>query len=171
MRAAFGDAGGRLIAAGIAISTLGFLSQSMLTAPRVYYAMARDGLFFPAVGRLGEKTRAPFVAIALQGAMAVVIALSGRYEQILSYVVSVDWIFFSLAAVALLVLRRRDTAGTPPGARMPGHPWTTGAFVLVCVTVVAGTVAAAPVQSAIGFALLLAGVPAYLYWASRRATA
>jgi APA family basic amino acid/polyamine antiporter len=78
MRAALGPRGATFIALGIAISTLGFLSQSMLTAPRVYFAMAEDGLFFRAVARLDSRTRAPVVAIALQGALAAVIAASGK---------------------------------------------------------------------------------------------
>ncbi|HEY8849409.1 MAG TPA: amino acid permease, partial [Thermoanaerobaculia bacterium] len=86
MRAVLGERGARLIAVGIAISTLGFLSQSMLTAPRVYYAMAADGLFFRAVAKIHPKTQVPIVAIALQGVVAIVITLSGTYEQILSYV-------------------------------------------------------------------------------------
>ena len=107
MRLALGETGARAIAAGIAISTLGFLSQGMLTAPRVYFAMAEDGLFFKAVGRLHPKTHVPIVAIALQGMLAIVIALSGRYEQILNYVVSVDFIFFGLTATCIFVFRRR----------------------------------------------------------------
>src|SRR5262249_43505224 len=106
MRAVLGNSGARLIATGIAISTLGFLSQGMLTAPRVYYAMADDGLFFKSVAQLNSRTRVPIMAVALQGAFAVVIAVSGRYEQILNYVVSVDFIFFGLAATCLFVFRR-----------------------------------------------------------------
>jgi APA family basic amino acid/polyamine antiporter len=106
MRLAFGEKGAALIALGIAISTLGFLSQGMLTAPRVYFAMAEDGLFFRGVARLSPRTRVPVGAIALQGALAAVIAMTGRYEQILNYVVSVDFIWFGLTAVSLFVFRR-----------------------------------------------------------------
>ncbi len=84
MRQALGSRGAKLIACGIAISTVGFLSQSILTAPRVYYAMARDGVFFKAVGRLSKRTRVPIVAIILQGAWAAIVAMTGRYEQILN---------------------------------------------------------------------------------------
>ena len=84
MRGALGDFGARAIAAGIAISTAGFLSQSMLTAPRVYFAMAQDGLFFRSVGTVHPRTRAPIVAIALQGLFAIFIALLGTYEVILN---------------------------------------------------------------------------------------
>jgi APA family basic amino acid/polyamine antiporter len=168
MRAALGAPGARLIATGIAISTLGFLSQSMLTAPRVYYAMADDGLFFRSVARLHPRTRVPVTAIALQGAFAMVIALSGRYEQILNYVVSVDWIFFGLSASCVFVLRRRDAgAASEPGYRIPGHPWTTAAFVIVSALVVANTLYRYPANSAIGLGILLAGVPAFWLWRGR----
>ncbi|HKP76439.1 MAG TPA: amino acid permease, partial [Longimicrobiaceae bacterium] len=96
MRAAFGPGGASLIAVGIAISTFGFLSQGMLTAPRVYFAMADDGLFFRGVAWVDPRTRVPVVAIALQGVLALLIALTGTYEQILNYVTSVDFIFFGL---------------------------------------------------------------------------
>src|SRR6266853_2427020 len=92
MRLALGENGARFIAIGIALSTAGFLSQSMLTAPRVYFAMAEDGLFFARLAKL-NRARVPAFAIALQGTLAVVITLSGRYEQILNYVISVDVIF------------------------------------------------------------------------------
>jgi APA family basic amino acid/polyamine antiporter len=108
MRAALGERGAQWIAVGIAISTLGFLSQGILTAPRVYYAMARDGLFFQSVGWLHPRTGAPVVAILIQGVAATIIALSGRYEQILNYVVSIDFISFALTAASLFVFRRRE---------------------------------------------------------------
>lgn len=167
MRIARGDRGAQLIAAGIAVSTLGFLSQGILTAPRVYYAMARDGLFFRSVGWISPKTGAPVVAILVQGAAATVIALSGRYEQILNYVVSVDFISFGMTAASLFVFRRRG--GAVEGLYLaPGHPWTTGAFVLACACIVASTFASYPENSVIGLAILLAGIPVYLFWSRRK---
>src|SRR5439155_1132738 len=94
MKLALGENGARIIAAGIAVSTIGFLSQSMLTTPRVYFAMAEDGLFFASLAKL-NRARVPAFAIALQGAVAILITFSGRYEQLLNYVVSVDVIFFA----------------------------------------------------------------------------
>ena len=170
MFAALGRGGGRLIAAGIAISTVGFLSQSMLTAPRVYYAMAADGLFFSRVARVHPRTHVPMVAIALQGLVAIVIAWSGSYEQILSYVVAVDWVFFGLAATCLFALRRHDRErgeGDIP-FRTPGHPWTTILFATVSALVVVNTAYRYPVNSAIGIGILLAGVPIYFLWAAVR---
>ncbi|MGC9947151.1 MAG: amino acid permease [Bryobacteraceae bacterium] len=168
MRVALGERGAEFLAVGIAVSTLGFLSQGILTAPRVYYAMARDGLFFKSVGWLSPHTGAPVVAIVLQGVFATVIAVSGRYEQILNYVISVDFISFAFTAAALFVFRGRDAAGPPAGIyRAPGHPYTTAAFVLTCAGIVASTIAAYPANSAIGLLILLAGIPVYWYWSRR----
>ncbi|HEX2223802.1 MAG TPA: amino acid permease [Thermoanaerobaculia bacterium] len=169
MRLAFGERGAALIAVGITISTLGFLSQGMLTAPRVYFAMAADGLFFRRVAWIDPRTRAPVVAIVLQGVLALVIALSGTFDQILNYVVSVDFIFFGLTAGTVFVFRRR--AGQEKGeagARVPGHPVTTGLFILACALIVLSTVSKYPANSAIGLGILLAGIPAYLLWSRRR---
>jgi APA family basic amino acid/polyamine antiporter len=167
MRAGLGERGADLIALGIAISALGFLSQGMLTTPRVYFAMAEDRLFFPAVAAVHPRTHVPIVAILLQGAAAIVIALSGTYGQILSYVVSVDFIWFGLTGAALIVFRARSPASD--GFRVPLHPLSTGLFVAACALVVVATVWNNPANSAVGFAILLAGVPACLYWLRRRA--
>jgi APA family basic amino acid/polyamine antiporter len=172
MRIALGPTGARLIAAGIAISTLGFLSQSMLTAPRVYFAMAEDGLFFDAVAKLSRRSRVPVIAIVMQGALATIIALSGRYEQILNYVVSVDFIFFGLTAICVFVFRRRFKGERANGAlaRVPGHPVTTLIFIAVCWLVVINTVYQHPENTLIGLAILLAGIPAYYLWQRRNRT-
>ncbi len=171
MRGALGPTGARFIAAGIAISTVGFLSQGMLTAPRVYYAMARDGVFFQPVGRLHPRTQAPVVAIALQGAMASVIALTGGYEQILNYVVAIDATFFALTGAALIVFRRREARGieSPPagGMRMPGHPYTTFVFVAAFALLAVNTVAQFPRSAGIGVLILVVGVPVYGLWRRR----
>jgi APA family basic amino acid/polyamine antiporter len=164
MRAAFGPGGASLIAVGIAISTFGFLSQGMLTAPRVYFAMADDGLFFRGVAWVHPRTRVPVVAIALQGVLALLIALSGTYEQILNYVTSVDFIFFGLTAGTIFVFRRGAGDDAPPFARVPGHPVTTALFAAACLIIVAVTVYNDPANSAIGLAIMLAGIPAYLLW-------
>jgi len=161
MRSALGDLGARIIAAGIAISTVGFLSQSMLTAPRVYFAMAKDGLFFEQVGMVHPGTRAPIVAIALQGLLAILIALLGTYERILNYVVSVDVIFFGLTACCIFVFRKRETVKVN---RVPGHPFTTILFIAVCWLVAINTVFHFPTNTLIGIAILIAGIPAYWFW-------
>jgi basic amino acid/polyamine antiporter, APA family len=164
MRLALGDKGAQFIAVGIAISTLGFLSQGMLTAPRVYFAMAEDGVFFKGVAKLSNR-RVPVVAIALQGLVAIIIALSGKYGQILNYVVSVDFIFFGLTAICVFVFRaRRSADAAKPDYQIPGHPLTTIFFIAACWIVVASTIYSYPKNSVIGFAIMLAGLPVYFLW-------
>ena len=104
------------------------------------------------------------LAIALQVSVAAVIALSGRYEQILNYVVSVDFISFGLTGAALFVFRRR---GERAAFRAPGHPWTTAFFVLSCWAVVVATIHRYPGDSAIGLLILAAGLPVYGLWSAR----
>jgi len=162
MRLALGEKGATFIALGIAISALGFLSQGMLTAPRVYFAMAEDGVFFRSLTKVNEHSRVPVRAILLQGAAAAVIALSGTFGQILAYVVSVDFIFFGLTGAALFIFRRRDPKVS--GFRAPGHPVTTGIFVFACFAIVVATVANNIVNSLIGYAILLLGIPACRFW-------
>lgn len=170
MRTALGDFGARAIAAGIAISTVGFLSQSMLTAPRVYFAMAQDGLFFKSVGTVHPQTRAPIVAIALQGLLAIAIAFLGTYERILNYVVSVDVIFFGLTACCIFVFRKRLRNEEPGVVKVPGHPVTTLVFIAICWVVAINTVYRFPGNTLIGIAIMLAGLPAYWFWRARRAS-
>ena len=169
MRAALGERGAWWIALGIAASTLGFLSQGILTAPRVYYAMARDGLFFERVGRVSARTGAPITAIVLQGVLATAIAIAGRYEQILNFEIGVDFISFAFTAAALFVLRRRQ-AGGEGIYRTPGHPYTTAVFVLACAAIVVSTVWHNPRDTFIGQLILLSGIPVYLYWSRRKRT-
>jgi APA family basic amino acid/polyamine antiporter len=171
MRLALGQRGATFIAAAIAISTLGFLSQSILTGPRVYFAMANDGLFFGAVAWVNPRTRVPIVAIVLQSVWTIVIALSGRYEQILNYVISMDFLFFGLTATTIFVFRRRAARGemsASAGYRVPGHPVSTAVFAAICWWVVGNTIYRYPRNSLTGFAILLAGIPVYWFW-SRRA--
>jgi basic amino acid/polyamine antiporter, APA family len=169
MRAALGARGGALIAAGIAFSAFGFLGQSILTAPRVYFAMAEDRVFFRSVAWVHPRSHVPVVAIALQGIWAMVIALTGTYAQVVNYVVAMDSLFFGLTAVCLLLLRRRD-ASTAPSAidyPVPGHPWTTLLFIAAEWLVVISTFARDPRRSAIGLAIAIAGLPVYFFWRAK----
>ena len=164
MRAAFGEGGARVLALGVAASTLGFLSQGMLTAPRVYYAMAADGLFFGAIARVNDRTHVPVRAVVLQGAAATLLALTGEYGRILDTVVSADWIFFGLSAACVFVFRRADGGATPHGARVPLHPLTTLAFIAASAWIVVPSLAHDPRNGAVGLALMLAAWPVYLLW-------
>ena len=137
-------------------------------APRVYYAMARDGVFFKAVARVSERTRVPVIAIVLQGIWAAIVALTGKYDQILNYVVTIDALFFGLTGAALFVFRRRE--GSQQGedfVRVPWHPYTTGLFVLACWSLVISTLIASPLNAGIGVVILAIGALVYRVWAAQ----
>ncbi len=170
VNALLGDAGDRLIALTIAISTFGFLDLTMLAPTRVYYAMAADGLFFPSVARLHPKYQTPSLAIVIQTGWAILLLLTGGYAQLVDYVVFADWIFFGLAAASLFVFRRRHPlAERPEGTyATPGYPILPALFVLVAVWIVASVLWTNPVRSGLGVAILATGVPAYLYWNRRK---
>jgi APA family basic amino acid/polyamine antiporter len=161
-----GPAGRTIVAAGIAASTFGFLDLVILVSPRVYQAMARDGLFFASFARLHPRWRTPVAAIVAQGVWASALLIVGSYGQLLDYVTFADWIFFGLTAASLVVLRRRDAAAGVPerGFRAPLYPWSVGAFVLAAAYVVAGAIASNPANALRGTLLLLLGVPAFAYW-------
>jgi basic amino acid/polyamine antiporter, APA family len=168
----FGSLGGRLIGALVVVSTFGFLNLALLTAPRVYYAMAADGLFFRALARLHPRFRVPVAAILLQGGLAAGFALTRSYERLLSYVVFADWIFFSLAGVALIVFRRKLPAAPRPFPA-PAYPWVPLAFTAVGAGIVFNLFITSAGDAWLGTAVLLAGVPAFFLWraaARRRGT-
>jgi len=171
MRVVMGPVGGKLIAAGIAVSTFGFLNLVVLVTPRVFQAMAADGVFFPRLARLHPVHRTPTAAIVLQAVWATALALSGSFSQLVDYVAFADWVFFGLTVAALFVYRARDreTPGGATGFRTPGYPWTPALFVAASIFVVASSVAANPRNAVVGTGLLLLGVPVYLYWRRRTA--
>jgi basic amino acid/polyamine antiporter, APA family len=167
-RRMFGGVGDRFVTAAIAISTFGFLDLAILAPTRVYYAMAADGLFFPALARLHPTYRTPGTAIVLQTAWSCILALSGTYGQLLNYVVFADWIFFGLTVSTVLVFRRRyPDAGRPAGTfRSPASPLLPALFVATAAAVVLSVVWADPASAIRGALLLAAGVPVF-YWFRR----
>lgn len=157
--------GAQVMAGCIALSTFGFLSQGMFATPRVYQAMAADGLFFKSIARISPRSHTPTIAIALQGTMCAIVAASGSYESIMSYVTSVDFMFYGLAALALFVFRARDRERVGVvGYTVPGHPWTTAFFMIASWIVVGTTVYSDPKHSLVGIGALLLGVPTYFVW-------
>ena len=170
MRALLGPRGAGLIAAGIAISTFGFLNLVILVSPRVYRAMAADGLFFPSLARLHPRYRTPSAAILFQGVWAVILTLTGKYGDLLDYVVFGDWIFFAATAATLFVFRNRERRGLERADlrfRMPGFPAAPIIFILSALYVVIGSMASNPGNALKGTALIALGVPVFLFWDSR----
>lgn len=168
MRATVGDLGATFIAAGITASTFGFLNLVIMATPRVYQAMAADGVFFPAVAALHPRYRTPGLALAIQAVWAVVLTLSGTYGQLLDYATFGDWIFFGLTAATLFVYRKRDRDGSADGAsaksggfRTPGYPFVPIFFVAGAMYVVVSSIASNPTNAAIGAGLIALGLPAY----------
>jgi APA family basic amino acid/polyamine antiporter len=167
LRAAAGSAGAQVASLAVAVSTLGFIGNRMLTIPRLYHAMAEDGLFFRAVAWVDPRTRVPVVAIALQAVFAMLLALSGSYEHILNYVVSTFYVFNGLLALALFIIRARDRrAGIAQAVRfhVPGHPFSTALYLLVSWGVAIATYVAYPGDAIVGIAILLSAVPVYFIW-------
>jgi APA family basic amino acid/polyamine antiporter len=169
-RRMFGPLGDRFVTAAIAISTFGFLDLAILAPTRVYYAMAADGLFFPALAQLHPRYRTPGAAIGVQTLWSCLLTLSGTYGQLLNYVVFADWIFFALTVSTVLIFRRTfPVEQRGAGFRSPGHPVLPALFVLTAAAIVFSVVLADPVSASRGALLLAAGVPVF-YWFSRTAT-
>lgn len=166
MAAYLGPAGRTLIAAGIVVSTVGFLGVTILMSARVYQAMAADGLFFRRIAQLHPRTRTPATALLAQGAVALALLFTGTYGQLLDYVVFADWIFFGTTAAALFRVRRRDRdARAPePWVRVPLHPTSTLAFIGVAAFVVYGSIRTNPGNAVRGALLLALGLPVYAWW-------
>src|SRR5947208_5299706 len=175
MRVLLGPAAGTVIAAGIAVSTFGFLNLVILVTPRVLQAMAADGVFFPGLAALHPGYRTPTAAILVLAGWSIVLTLSGTFSQLVDYVAFGDWIFFGLTVAGLFVYRARDTqAGVtpPPGAfRVPAYPWTPALFVVAAGLVVASSVRSNPKNAVIGTGLLGLGIPVYAFWRARRGAA
>jgi APA family basic amino acid/polyamine antiporter len=174
MRILLGDTGATLIAAAVAISTFGFLGLVIMVTPRVYQAIAADGLFLRAFAELHPIHRTPTRAIALQAVWSIVLALSGSYAQLVDYVVFGDWIFFGLTVATLFVYRARDRRpenAASSGFRAPAYPLVPALFVIASIYVVGSSVAANPANALIGSTLLVAGIPVFYFWKRRVHTA
>lgn len=161
--AVLGPRGADVLSVLVIVSTFGFLNLALMTAPRVYFAMARDGLFFERVARISPRTHVPVAAIVVQAVLASAFALSNTYAQLLGYAVFADWIFFALAGVALIVLRAKRPGAARP-FRTPGYPVVPALFALAGFGIVANTFVADPTDAIIGTAIIALGVPVYLWW-------
>jgi len=160
-RAAAGEAGARFVALLIVVSSLGFLAVVILTGPRLIYAMAADGLFFRRAAELHPRYRTPVFALCFQAVVSLALLTTNTYDQLLSYVVFADWLFFGLTAGALVIVRRRPAPPSSDIARAPGHPWTTAVFIAVAAGIVVNSFFAYPAQSLIGSAILTAAAIAF----------
>lgn len=162
--ALLGYGGGAIMAILVIFSTFGALSGIILAGPRVYYAMARDGLLFRWAGNVHPRFRTPHNAILMQAIWATALVCTGTYRTLFTRVVYTEWIFFAMMAAGLFILRRR---GIPPSYRMWGYPVTPVVFILASSMIVINQVVSDPVESATGLALVFAGLPVYYLWAPK----
>ncbi len=167
--ALFGAAAGKLIAAVILVSMFSAANGIILTAPRLFFSMARDGVFFQKLAEVHPRFRTPAFAIIAGSAWSALLAASGTFEQLLTYVVFSGWIFYGLGAMSIFVYRRR-APDMPRPFRVPGYPLTPILFVAASAAIVLNTLFTQPGRALVGLAVVFAGVPAYLVWRRRRST-
>jgi basic amino acid/polyamine antiporter, APA family len=161
-----GAAAGKVLAIVILVSIFSAANGLTLTLPRLFFAMATDGVFFARLSVVHPRFGTPAAAIVGTAVWSAVLVLSGSFEQLLTYVVFMSWLWFALAALAIFAYRRRDPDAHRP-FRTPGYPVTPILFVLAALVIVANTIVAQPMQSIVGLGFALLGVPAYFVWRRR----
>jgi APA family basic amino acid/polyamine antiporter len=157
-----GSGGGGFMAGLVMFSTFGALSGIILAGPRVYYAMAQDGLLFQWVGAIHPRFRTPHRAIVLQAIVTCALVLTGTYRTLFTRVIYTEWIFFGLMAVALMVLRRRPDLER--GYSVWGYPWVPVLFAVASFAIVLNQILADPGESMTGLLIVIAGLPVYYIW-------
>jgi APA family basic amino acid/polyamine antiporter len=165
--AVLGSGGAALMAGLVVFSSFGALAGIVLAGPRVYWAMAGDGLLFRWAGVLHPRFRTPHRAILLQAAWSSILVLTGTYRALFTRVVYTEWIFFGLMALGLIVLRRR--AGVRRTYSVWGYPWLPLAFAAAAFAIVLHQVATDPLEAAVGLGIVLLGLPVYGLWRRRGA--
>jgi basic amino acid/polyamine antiporter, APA family len=161
--ATLGPWAARGISLVILVSIFSASNGMMLTLPRLFFAMSRDRLFIAALAQVHPRFGTPAIAIIATALWSAVLAISGTFEQLLTYVVFMSWLWFALAALAIFAYRKREP-NAERAFRTPGYPVTPIVFVLAALGIVANTVVAQPTQSLIGLGFALLGIPAYLFW-------
>jgi basic amino acid/polyamine antiporter, APA family len=166
--ALFGPAAGKLIALMIQVSIVSATNGTVLTLPRAFFAMARDGIFFRRLALVHPRFGTPAMAIVTTSFWAMLLAVSGTFEQLFTYVVFIGWIFYGLGALSIFRYRRREPSAPRP-FRVPGYPVTPILFVASAAAIVLNTMIAQPGRAALGLGVVLLGSPAYLIWRRRGA--
>ena len=167
IRAVLGPASGTLLSALVLISIFSAANGLMLTTPRMYFVMARDGVFFERLAVVHPRFGTPAFAIVALAIWSAVLAMSGTFEQLLTYVVFAGWIFYGLGAMSVFVYRRRQPEAIRP-FRTPGYPVTPVLFVASAAMLVLSTLVAQPIRGAVGLCAVLLGTPAFYLWRARR---
>jgi len=156
-----------VITVAVLVSMFSAANGLVLTAPRVFFAMARDGVFFRKLALIHPTFGTPAIAVVATCLWAMLLAASGTFEQLLTYVVFTGWIFYALGAATIFVFRRRNPDAPRP-FRVPGYPITPLLFVAASSAIVVNAVLTQTGRALLGVAVVLTGVPAYFVWQSRR---
>jgi basic amino acid/polyamine antiporter, APA family len=170
--AVLGPWAGKLVALTILISTFSSANSVILTAPRVFYAMAKDNLFFKKLAEVHPRFQTPAAAVVALGVWSAVLVCTGKFAELIGGVIFIGWIFYGLGAAAIFPLRRA-LHGKPLPYRVPGYPWTPLVFVLAAAAIVGNAIVLAFLDPAqfkflvIAIALFLLGLPAYFFWRKR----
>ncbi len=167
MRRVLGARGAGAVSVAAMISIFAALNGSILSGARVPYAMARDGLFFRRVAIVHPEHRTPSVSILVLSAWAAILVLSGRYDQLYTYVIFASAILYGMATAAVIVLRYKRP-DLPRSYRTVGYPLVPAVFVLGIGCLVVSTLLKSPRESLLGLGLIALGMPFYFYWKSRR---
>lgn len=161
-----GGAGGALVSALVMVSCFGTLNGSMMTGPRIFFAMADRGLFFPVIARVSPRFQSPSVAIGLATTLGVVYVLFNDFQQLADKFVLGIWPFYALAVAGVYMLRRTRPA-LPRPYRTVGYPVTPAIFLVASVGMVVNALVTDPVNTGVTLAIVLAGVPVYVMWKVR----
>ena len=163
MSAVLGPAAGKAIASVILVSMFSAANGLTLTTPRLYFSMARDRVFFAKLAEVHPRFGTPALAIVVSSVWAALLAITGTFEQLLTYVVFTGWIFYVLGGLAIFAYRRTQP-DMPRPFRTPGYPLTPLLFVASAVAIVLNTMVSQPARAALGLGLVLLGVPAFYLW-------
>jgi len=163
-----GPAGAALVSLAVVVSTFGANNGFIFTSPRIYYAMAKEGLFFDWLATIHPKYRTPIPSLIVQAVLAIIFILSGTYDQLITYVVFASWIFYGMSAAGVMILRKRSPNLARP-YKTWGYPWTPIVFIAFALWLVINALLETPKDSLVGVCIILLGIPAYGYWRKQAA--
>ena len=163
-----GNGGAMLLSVLILITTFGCTNATILMPPRVYYAMARDGLFFKSAGDIDPVSNTPNNALWIQGVWACLLVLSGSFDQLTDMLIFAAFLFYGATALGVFILRSKEPNAERP-YRVWGYPFVPAIFILFCIGLIVNTLISQPREAGIGLALILSGVPFYYYWKDENA--
>jgi len=167
VKSILGNGGGMVISLLILITTLGCTNTTILAAPRLYFAMAKEGLFFKSAGDLHPKYNTPSTAFIFQGVVVSLLVISGSFDQLTNMLIFASFIFYGATTLGVFILRKK-MPDAPRPYKTWGYPVVPAIFILFCIALLVITFVAKPREALMGLGLMLSGVPFYFYWNKKR---